>query len=605
MKRFDVSRSLSTGLGLPSALHIDVGDAPIGQGGFGAVYKVERIDGHATRPLVLKLLFDAQPGTARRGFDTIQELQSRLTVADRRLRAGGVGLLDRFPALAAVPTLSVEGMFDGKAALGYLAPDLVALGYEDFGALLDDPANLRAYQSQPLDAKLARGLQLVEAFEFLSSQIGYIHADIKAEALFIDRRRPRLAIIDFDSGAVPKTPTDRPTTFGTKQDWLAPEISKQLDHPGNVQRVIHVDLFSDVWSVNVALHYLIFGFSPYFFFSEVSDRSIDAYRRFSWPQANRTFPFFRSNHELAHRTYLAWSAAHLPREINRRLAVTFGEGYRTPAARTSYGQWRTVLGTRQVPSIVKFSVDRTLVDDLRPVKVTWEVAGAAAVTLTGQGAVTGRTEADVRVTKDTVLTLTVVPAVGKPLSKSITIAVSKVPPTIARFAASSTSLDRQPEVELSWEVRGPVGAVQISGLGRVPAQGQRRVTQRSDMTYVLTATSPFGGVAKRQVAVRVSRAAPVVRQLAAMPLFPIEGQPMVITWSVDGAERVQITGLSGDLPPSGRAKVVAGTQPVVLRAWTAFGVIATQALRLNLTKRTPLPRAMTIGERPALRRSIP
>lgn len=87
---------------------------------------------------------------------------------------------------------------------------------------------------------------------------------------------------------------DHASTFDTIHDWLAPEILEQLNKPGKAPRTVRVDLFSNVWSANVAIHYLLFGCSPPSLLTEVSLRSIAEHlRSFHWPAVSHGFQYFR------------------------------------------------------------------------------------------------------------------------------------------------------------------------------------------------------------------------------------------------------------------------------------------------------------------------
>src|ERR1017187_8555236 len=103
--------------------------------------------------------------------------------------------------------------------------------------------------------------QLVSALEFLHSKIGFLHCDLKAEALFVGMRPPRCVLIDYDGGAVMRAPDDVPTTWGTRQDWLAPEILAQMQQ-ASVSEAVEVSLASELWSGVIAVHHLLFGFHP-------------------------------------------------------------------------------------------------------------------------------------------------------------------------------------------------------------------------------------------------------------------------------------------------------------------------------------------------------
>ena len=170
---------------------------------------------------------------ARRGLETIEQLQRKLAVEQQQLARTGRSLLTQYPALAAIPLLSFHGRLEGRTVSGYAASDLSAAGLEEFGGVLEDDAKIAQFQAMPLPAKMELAMQLVSALEFLYSQIGFLHCDLKAEALFVGVRPPQCVLIDYDGGAVMRDPDDMPTTCGTRQDWLAPEILAQMQDAGS------------------------------------------------------------------------------------------------------------------------------------------------------------------------------------------------------------------------------------------------------------------------------------------------------------------------------------------------------------------------------------
>ncbi|HWW62902.1 MAG TPA: serine/threonine-protein kinase, partial [Thermoanaerobaculia bacterium] len=316
---------------------IEIEDQWIGRGGFGVAYRALSFDGKQTHPQIVKILFETGNGAAQHGFATIRGLQDRLR---RENQAMSGKLLQTLPAMQAVPQMSFEGVLDGVPVVGYTSNDLTSGGFVEFGKILDDDAQLATLQKLPLSAKMRIALELVAAFDFLKSKILFIHADIKAEALFLDLKGKHCAIIDFDGGALASSINDSPTTFGTPQDWLAPEIARQLTTPGRTGK-IKVNLSSDAWSVNVAIHYILFGVSPFFFLSEVSDRSMDAFlKKHQWPECDPSFRYFAAGVAPAHKAYLAYLRSAVRPEIVEKLKVTINKGYGTPAQRIMYGSWK-------------------------------------------------------------------------------------------------------------------------------------------------------------------------------------------------------------------------------------------------------------------------
>jgi serine/threonine protein kinase len=570
VKTIRVISSVSTGLdpALPAkATSIQVPDNPFGQGGFGIAYKCDRFDGQKVPPQVVKLL---KGNPARRGFDTIRELQKRLR-AENTKAAGQ--LLQKYPALYGVPQLSFEGELDGQQVLGYSANDLIAAGFEEFGRILGDSAKYAAFQRLSIPAKMKMASELVSAFQFLSADIRFIHADIKAEALFVDISGSHCTIIDFDSGALARDATDRPSTFGTKQDWLAPEIVRQLDQSGNTKRIVKVDLQSDIWSINVAIHYLLFGIPPLFFLSEVSDRSIDAYlHRFQWPDADPSFLYFERSMVSTYQKYRSFARTAVRPEMIKKLAATFNAGYRNPAQRTSYGQWQSVLGALHEPRIRSFTPDRTFVDDGRPVHLTWDVTGAVKLEITGHGDVTRKTSIDVSLKDDTTFELILTGANGRTLKRTATVTVDKRAPKIYSFTTSALLLMTATPARLTWNVERAARLQIDQGVGDVTLYNSVEVLPRTATRYTLNATSFFGVTASAVVDIAVNPSPPAIRWFQADPVRLERGEPVTLTWNVSPeAHEVSITGI-GRVEASGSRIVDQRRRRVyVLHASTYFG----------------------------------
>jgi serine/threonine protein kinase len=591
MNTIHVASALTTGLDpdFANVRTIAIDEPPIGQGGFGVVHKAVMVNGLATRPQAVKLLFDHAPGGASHGYQVIQELQRRLAAQAAKYRAGGRNLLDLHPALLAVPQFSFEGTLDGRPVKGYSANNLSAAGFESLGDVLDDDAKTLLMQSLPAPVRLRLARQLVDAFDLLSTQLHYIHADLKAEAVFVDLKHGRCALIDFDSGAAARDANDTPSTFGTKQDWLAPEIVQQLDRGGSTSRVIKVDLYSDMWSVNVGVHYLLLGCHPLFFLSEVSERSLRDYlKHFQWPDVRPSFKYFIPQYDAAYRAY-RHALQLLPPDVVKRLAFTLNEGYWQPSRRTSYGQWKVVLASSNQPTIASFTADRTFVQDLRPVRLSWQVTGAAKLMLSGVGDVADRTYVDLPVRRDTTFTLTLVPDQGPPLARTIPVTVSQAPPVIRRFQTSNAFLTRATPARLAWHVSNAERIEIEPGIGNVSGRTHVDVLPKADTVYTLKATSAFGKLATQTIGIRVSSAPPSIRMFAADRTLLTDTPSVQLRWQVSSdAHEVRID-------PIGRVAVT-GAQDVPqfrdtdyqLTATSYFGATATARVRVTVSRQAPI-----------------
>ncbi|MEY4935379.1 MAG: hypothetical protein RIS64_1738, partial [Bacteroidota bacterium] len=191
--------------------------------------------------------------------------------------------------------------------------------------------------------------RFVSAFE-LFRDCSYIHADIKPDALFIDSVNSLCAIIDYDSGVVVLNPTDRPTTLGTEQDWLAPELfdqislAKQQQLNTNKPITVSVDLFADMWSVAIGIHYILFTFHPLFFLTELTTRSTNQYLdNYKFPNIAKQFPFFEEEYEETYDDYHNYFNNGLPIVLKDKFAATINSGYRERTNRVSFTQWRLVI----------------------------------------------------------------------------------------------------------------------------------------------------------------------------------------------------------------------------------------------------------------------
>jgi len=599
MKTINVDAFLSTELdaSLKAARTIEIEDTPLGQGGFGIAYRALGIDGHPVTPQVIKLLTGNGSISARRGFDTVQELQRRLRAEHAQLSSSsGRGLLDQFPALRGVPQLSFEGRLDRQIVLGYSAHDLTRSGFQEFGRILEDDSQLRAFQALPIAAKMRIAAQLVGTFDYLSSRIRFIHADMKAEALFVDVSGLRCAIIDFDSGALARDASDTPTTFGTRQDWLAPEIVRQLDAPGNASRSVQVNLLSDVWSINVAIHYMFFSFHPLFFLKEISDRSIDAYfRRFAWPDADTSFQYFRKEYAAVHAQYLRWLKS-MPADIVQRFAFTINQGFRNPSARTTYGQWKTVLTSLNRPAIRRFTADRTFVNDSHPVRLAWDVTGAARLELRGIGDVTSRTAVDVTVRRDTDFELVLTPDAGAPIAKRLRVEVDKRPPSIKAFTTSNALLTRPTPARLSWSASGAERVELDNGIGDVTGRSSIDVLPRGDTRFTLTATSPFGVQTVATVDIRVSSTPPEIISFRSDTPYLTNGEPVSLSWEVSpDAESIVLAGC-GPVNHRGRIELdQRRNTEYVLTATNYFGKSASTRIQVLVSGAPPVIRDFRIN----------
>jgi hypothetical protein len=161
-----------------------------------------------------------------------------------------------------------------------------------------------------------------------------------------------------------------------------------------------------------------------------------------------------------------------------------------------------------------------------------------------------------------------------PEPHQVTVTVDTIRPSIVRFTANggeNTSILMGDSLELAWDVSMglPDGAeliLSVNGepLDAIPEEEQRlgrRAVEplEGETLYTLTATNIYGTSSRT---VRVFAAFPTPTPVPPPPLpeiilFSVEpgvvlqGDPVSISWNVEGAEAVQISGVPDALPPTG------------------------------------------------------
>lgn len=320
----------------------------LAQGGFGTIHSCTAIDGRKPHtPQVIKIFKDDGSGDHLRGFRTIQKLQNKIIQKNQELKQKQKTAIEDTHALSALPQFSFKGSLNKRPVYGYSANQLDLTEYVRFDELLQDEDLQKIYYPLPLRQKLQYALELVEGVQMLRD-MSFIHADINGQNLFINFVKGHLSIIDYDSGAVTENPRNSPTTWGKPNEWLAPEIAQQLLNQQRGLQTVKVNLFTDMWSVTVGIHYLIFLRHPFFYLNRLGAKDVEDYfRKHRWPDADKDSSNFN---KAATRTHdqiirILENNSHL-RDIKEALSVSINEGFNNASRRTPYGQWvATIQGS--------------------------------------------------------------------------------------------------------------------------------------------------------------------------------------------------------------------------------------------------------------------
>ena len=256
--KLDIKQSTQFDLFYDSVNRITIEDEPFEGGGFGELYRCKGFNsGDPPIPQVAKIFRESDEGRDEHSWNTISKIQARIMGIMSKYKSQGKDFLTEYPALIALPQLIFSGALEGKTVRGYLSNDLESLNYQSSKKILGARV---IFDKRNLLDKYRMCYNLVKAFQLFES-IHFIHADLSDDNFFISNDQPNCAIIDFDSGVVVENLTDNPSTWGKPQDWLAPEILFQEDK----NKLINISIFSEMWAVCVAIHYLLLYDSPYLF----------------------------------------------------------------------------------------------------------------------------------------------------------------------------------------------------------------------------------------------------------------------------------------------------------------------------------------------------
>lgn len=554
-------------------------------GTFGDVRRVADVDGKACPPLVAKLFRNSSSSFGQRGYQTTRELQRRLRAAAQSLRVNNrQSLLEKLPALRGAPIFSFEGEHQGFQVLGHVALDLKELGFEDFGHILESDSEFAIFQQHSMDRRLGMARQMIGAFNFLSNELHFLHADIKAEALFVQPAIGSCALIDYDSGAFLQSLADQPTTIGTRQDWLAPEVLSQLSGVKTGSEV-EVSLASDAWAINVGLHYLLTGLHPLFFLYEISERSVRAYlARFRWPEVTPSFLYFRGAALAAYRQYLTLLYSGVPQEILDRMRFSIERGYFVPLQRTSLGQWANTFRQIEKPRIHFFKADRTLIADDREVILEWSSQGIVQAELDGIGPVQATGSAQMAIATNRVIKLRAKTWQGEPVEEEIRFEIDNTPPLIRAFQADTDIVTTAQPVTLSWDVTN-AARIELNGKDVTKLRSMAIQVVR-DMVCRLRAISHFGFESNAVVSLQTSKNPPTVHFFTADRAVLEDFRPVQLSWSVaDDAAAVSIDGI-GAVPNRGTIALPQQQDVTyVLTAQSRFGVITQKTVRVEISRK--------------------
>lgn len=308
-------------------------------GGFGTIYKAVIANSkNQSYKFAIKVFHDI---SNTHGYTTINSLIDKIN--DYELNASES--LKSIASLQALPLFSFEGKLKGKIVRGYVTYFLNHNEYMSLDEILATKSN--EYNQLGLDERLYLSEQLCRAVQGLE-KLTYIHADINAQNILINLINLDLVLIDFDSGAITDSNNNVPSTWGKPNDWIAPEIRKQID---DKNQSITINIHSDRFSVMVGIHYLIFIQSPYCFLKNMSEQTMTSYlNTYKWPNVPRKKEKYFHKICPAHSKLVTFIKTKTP-NLFTALEIGFNDGYFNTNQRVTYGQLLSRLKNNHQPNI--------------------------------------------------------------------------------------------------------------------------------------------------------------------------------------------------------------------------------------------------------------
>ena len=232
------------------------------------------------------------------------------------------------------------------------------------------------------------------------------------------------------------------------------------------------------------------------------------------------------------------------------------QGVDTVTITTGVTQPVTIARFQAVPDRIRSGESATL---------DWQVLNADSVTISTLGTVQANGQRQVSPTQTTQYRLTARNARGE-VSAVATVVVEELPP--AQFLACTVSPMNIVAGEAATITYATANAdtVTISGIGNVAGSGTQTVSPTESTTYTLTANNARGPVTC-QVSVNVQTVpAPRIISFTANPSTITVGQSSTLTWNVENAETVDISGIG--------TVAAQGSQPVSPNTTVTFVITA-------------------------------
>ena len=250
----------------------------------------------------------------------------------------------------------------------------------------------------------------------------------------------------------------------------------------------------------------------------------------------------------------------------------------------------------QAVQIVRFQAVPTNIRSGETSMLDWQVTGADSVTISGIGDVPANGQRSVSPTQTTTYRLTARNARGEVSAIAQVVVSASAAAVFTSCSISPTTITAGEAARITYATTNADTVTispAVSGSGSLSPSGTVVVSPTSNTSYTLTANGT-GGPATCNVSLTVNPATPTgqpprIVSFTGNPTTITAGQSSTLTWNVEGADTVDISGI-GTVPATGsRAVSPAQTQTYVLTAKNANGTSQANAPITVNPSTTPPP----------------
>jgi hypothetical protein len=273
-------------------------------------------------------------------------------------------------------------------------------------------------------------------------------------------------------------------------------------------------------------------------------------------------------------------------------------------AHNGKGTARTAVTTArpQGVQIVRFQASPANINAGQSSTIDWQVLNADTVTITNLGTVDPAN--GTRSVSPTATTQYVLTAKNKTTQATATATVTVgsgggTTPNLPSFLTCTVSpmnIMAGESATITYSTQNAT-SVSLSGIGPVAGAGQQVVTPTQTTSYILTATNATGPTTCQVTVAVTAGTVPRIDSFTANPATIVSGSPSTLSWQVENATSVSISGI-GTVQPTGSQSVSpTQTTTYTLTATNATGQVTSQAT-ITVTPVTPPGGggAVTIGQ---------